>query len=126
MERRRARDAVQRVGAEMCERSVRSWRTALLALLIAVPAVGQSFVNFETGQVRPLALAPDGIPVWQGTVSQLRFGTELTIFRLWRIQPDDGRAVEDLAAALAFLQPRYVERPQDGARVLLLGPVGAR
>lgn len=74
----------------------------------------------------PLALAPEGIPVWQGTVSRLRFGTELTIFRLWRIQPDDGRATEDLAAALAFLQPRYVERPQDGARVLLLGPVEAR
>ena len=34
----------------------------LCALLVAVagPAAGQSFVTFESGQVRPLALAPDG------------------------------------------------------------------
>src|SRR5258705_9930746 len=33
-----------------------------LAALVATvaPAVAQSFVNFETGQVRPLALSPDG------------------------------------------------------------------
>ncbi|MEW6268693.1 MAG: hypothetical protein AB1689_05275 [Thermodesulfobacteriota bacterium] len=34
--------------------------TALLAVLVASPAAAQSFVNFETGQVRPLALSPDG------------------------------------------------------------------
>jgi DNA-binding beta-propeller fold protein YncE len=35
---------------------------SLVALLVAfaAPAAGQSFVNFETGQVRPLALSPDG------------------------------------------------------------------
>src|SRR5207249_9685938 len=34
---------------------------ALLALLLAAaPPLGAAFVTFESGQVRPLALAPDG------------------------------------------------------------------
>src|SRR6184192_2140830 len=34
---------------------------ALLALLLAAaPPLGASFVTFESGQVRPLALSPDG------------------------------------------------------------------
>ena len=31
-----------------------------ISLAVALPAAAQSFVNFETGQVRPLALSPDG------------------------------------------------------------------
>src|SRR5262249_24732874 len=31
-----------------------------LSLACALPAAAQSFVNFESGQVRPLALSPDG------------------------------------------------------------------
>ena len=47
-------------GSAMCDRVLGVMRATLLAVLIAAPAVGQSFVNFETGQVRPLALSPDG------------------------------------------------------------------
>ena len=31
----------------------------LVCLALATPAPGQSFVTFESGQVRPLALSPD-------------------------------------------------------------------
>ncbi len=38
-----------------------SWTVVALAIAVAAPALGQgSFVNFESGHVRPLALSPDG------------------------------------------------------------------
>src|SRR6188768_3503509 len=49
--------------AQQVDRSgTRRRRLALVALVVglAAPAFGQGFVNFETGQVRPLALSPDG------------------------------------------------------------------
>ena len=35
---------------------------AVLGLLLALPVTASSFVTFESGQVRPLALSPDGTP----------------------------------------------------------------
>src|SRR5262245_9149414 len=44
----------------------RSWGSIVVAAIVALPALGStgraasSFVTFESGQVRPLALSPDG------------------------------------------------------------------
>lgn len=74
----------------------------------------------------PLALSPDRTPVWQGSVAQLRFGTELSLFRLWRVQPDaSDAALERLSQALPGLQQRRVERAGESGTVLLLAPLRA-
>ena len=74
----------------------------------------------------PLSLAPDETPVWQGAVALLRFGTELSIFRLWRVQGDDGVALEALSRTVPNLAQHRVQRAGDDSTVLLLGPGPAR
>lgn len=74
----------------------------------------------------PLSLAPDETPVWQGAVALLRVGTELSIFRLWRVQGDDGAALEAVSGDLPDLPQHRVARGEGGTRVLLLGPDQAR
>src|SRR5438552_5961798 len=48
-------------GVSMSPRRLARGLPVLVALLVASPPpVGASFVTFESGQVRPLALSPDG------------------------------------------------------------------
>src|SRR5262245_34033784 len=49
------------MGTRTRNRGAAPVRLALLMMLVSsVPAFAGSFVNFESGQVRPLALSPDG------------------------------------------------------------------
>lgn len=68
----------------------------------------------------PLRLQPGDVPVWQGTVATLDFERRLGLASFWRLRPNDGGAREALAAELARMQQRQVERPEAGAPPLLL------
>ncbi len=74
----------------------------------------------------PLALKPGEIPVWQGTVALLRFENELSIFRVWRMQPgDSAMALETLRGAIPDLAQARVQRGSDSSdsdATLLIGP----
>ncbi|MFA5591391.1 MAG: VTT domain-containing protein [Lysobacteraceae bacterium] len=69
----------------------------------------------------PLALAPDDTPVWQGTATLLQFGQELSLFRLWRVQPDSEPALAQLERALPQMAQQRVQRSgEENGSVLLL------
>lgn len=68
----------------------------------------------------PLALAPDATPVWQGTAAVLRFGQELSLFRLWRLQLDDPAALDALGKSLPQMQQVRRKRDTEAGEVLLL------
>ncbi len=69
----------------------------------------------------PLALAPDDVPVWQGTAALLHFGQELSVFQVWRVQHDSQAGLDALEQALPTLPRKRAQRAEEpGATILLL------
>ncbi len=68
----------------------------------------------------PIKLGDSGIPVWQGTVAEIRFERHFGLINLWQVQDTAGAVLDRLARALPDLEQRRVARADDPLPVLLL------
>jgi membrane protein DedA with SNARE-associated domain/membrane-associated phospholipid phosphatase len=68
----------------------------------------------------PVQLLPDAVPVWTGTVQELRFTRRLDFFSYWQAQPDDPMLLAALRKDAAGLDSELQLRPDDGVAVLRL------
>lgn len=68
----------------------------------------------------PFELEPGRVPVWQGTAALLRFEKDLSLFQIWRIQPEAVDALETLRQSLPGLPQQRHQRDNEHLPVLLL------
>ncbi|KFN49150.1 bifunctional DedA family/phosphatase PAP2 family protein [Arenimonas composti] len=68
----------------------------------------------------PVRLQPESLPVWVGSVQQLRFTRRLDFFSFWQARTDDPALLQALARDIGDLDAQLERRADDGEPTLRL------